>query len=116
LRPSNAICEPQGERQEVSIGGYGKNTILTTLRVHRTGDQVSFDIATEPASWDGNTVAKRRPRLRDASLVIAAQRSVAVIDDELDGSKQWASKDGSRLRTPDPDVYVEQGCASSEAP
>jgi hypothetical protein len=47
----------EGESQKVSIGDYGNNTILTTLRVNRTGDQVSFDITNERVSWDLKTVA-----------------------------------------------------------
>jgi hypothetical protein len=47
----------ESETQEVSIGGYGMNTLLTTLRVRRTGDHVFYDIATEKVSWDRKTAA-----------------------------------------------------------
>jgi hypothetical protein len=35
-----------GERQEISIGGFGKNTLLTTLTLKRASDKVSFDVGT----------------------------------------------------------------------
>jgi hypothetical protein len=35
-----------GGSQEISIGGFGKNTLLTTLTVKRASDKVSFDVGT----------------------------------------------------------------------
>jgi hypothetical protein len=39
-----------GESQEISIGGFGKNTRLTTLTVSRASDQVSFNVDTRNVS------------------------------------------------------------------
>ncbi len=39
-----------GESQEISIGGFGKNTLLTTLTVSRTSDEVSFNVGTRNVS------------------------------------------------------------------
>ena len=33
-----------GESQEISIGGFGKNTLLATLKVSRASDQVFFNV------------------------------------------------------------------------
>lgn len=40
-----------GESQEISIGGYGDDAILTTLTVSRTSDQVSFEVNSRKVSW-----------------------------------------------------------------
>jgi hypothetical protein len=39
-----------GESQEISIGGFGKNTLLTTLKVSRAADQVFFNVGTRNVS------------------------------------------------------------------
>ena len=39
-----------GESQEISIGGFGKNTLLTTLKVSRAADQVFFNVCTRNVS------------------------------------------------------------------
>jgi len=39
-----------GESREISIGGFGKNTLLTTLTVSRASDQVSFNVDTRNVS------------------------------------------------------------------
>ena len=39
-----------GESREISIGGFGKNTLLTTLTVSRASDQVSFKVDTRNVS------------------------------------------------------------------
>ena len=39
-----------GESQEISIGGFGKNTLLTTLTVSRASDQVFFNVDTRNLS------------------------------------------------------------------
>jgi hypothetical protein len=39
-----------GESQQISIGGFGKNTLLTTLTVSRASDQVSFKVDTRNVS------------------------------------------------------------------
>ena len=39
-----------GESQEISIGGFGKNTLLTTLKVSRASDQVFFNVDTRKVS------------------------------------------------------------------
>jgi hypothetical protein len=39
-----------GESQEISVGGFGKNTLLTTLTVSRTSDEVSFNVGTRNVS------------------------------------------------------------------
>jgi hypothetical protein len=36
-----------GESAEYSVGGYGDNTILVKLKLHRVGDIVKADITTE---------------------------------------------------------------------
>jgi hypothetical protein len=46
-----------GESQDISVGGYGENAILTTLTVRRTGDLVSFAVASKPVSWQRNVAA-----------------------------------------------------------
>ena len=33
-----------GESQEISIGGFGKNTLLATLKVSRASDQIFFNV------------------------------------------------------------------------
>ena len=40
-----------GQSQEISIGGYGENKMLTTLTVTRITDRVSFDVDTKNVSW-----------------------------------------------------------------
>jgi len=40
-----------GESHVVSIGGYGNNTTLTTMRVSRAGKDVSVDVDTDQVSW-----------------------------------------------------------------
>jgi len=51
-RPMRFVCGlADGESQEISIGGYGDNAILTTLTVSRRSDQVSFDVNTRKVSW-----------------------------------------------------------------
>ena len=39
-----------GESQEISIGGFGKNTLLATLKVSRASDQVFFNVDTRNVS------------------------------------------------------------------
>jgi hypothetical protein len=39
-----------GESQEISIGGFGKNTLMTTLKVSRAADQVFFNVGTRNVS------------------------------------------------------------------
>jgi len=39
-----------GESQEISIGGFGKNTLLTTLKVSRAADQVFFNVGARNVS------------------------------------------------------------------
>jgi hypothetical protein len=40
-----------GESQEISIGGYGDDAILTTLTVSRTSAQVTFEVSSRKVSW-----------------------------------------------------------------
>jgi hypothetical protein len=35
-----------GESKQISIGGFGKHTLLATLTVNRASDQVSFNVGT----------------------------------------------------------------------
>ena len=41
----------EGESQRISIGGFGNDTLLTTLTVERTSNQVSFNVGTRNVSW-----------------------------------------------------------------
>src|SRR5262249_43747914 len=47
-----------GESQDISVGGYGDNAVLTTLTVRRTGDQVSFEVTSKPVSWQQNVAGR----------------------------------------------------------
>ena len=50
-RPMRFVSElADGESREISIGGFGKNTLLTTLTVSRASDQVSFNVDTRNVS------------------------------------------------------------------
>jgi len=40
----------EGESQGISIGGFGNDTLLTTLTVKRTRNQVSFNVGTRNVS------------------------------------------------------------------
>ncbi len=52
-RPMRVVSRlADGQSQAISIGGYGENTLLTTLTVSRIADQVSFDVDTRNVSWD----------------------------------------------------------------
>jgi hypothetical protein len=51
-RPMRVVSHlADGQSQEISIGGYGENTMLTTLTVIRITDRVSFDVETKNVSW-----------------------------------------------------------------
>jgi hypothetical protein len=52
-RPTRVVSRlADGQSQTISIGGYGENTLLTTLTVTRIADQVSFDVDTRSVSWN----------------------------------------------------------------
>jgi hypothetical protein len=52
-RPMRVVSHlAEGQSQEISLGGYGENTTLTTLTVTRINDWVSFDVGTRNISWD----------------------------------------------------------------
>jgi hypothetical protein len=52
-RPTRVVSRlADGQSQEISIGGYGEQTTLTTLTVTRIADQVSFDVGTRTVSWE----------------------------------------------------------------
>ena len=52
-RPMRVVSRlADGQSQTISIGGYGENTLLTTLTVTRTADQVSFDVDPRNVSWN----------------------------------------------------------------
>jgi len=40
-----------GQSQEISIGGFGENTLLTILKVSRASDQVSFEVNGRNVYW-----------------------------------------------------------------
>jgi hypothetical protein len=46
-----------GESQEISIGAFGSNTLLTTLTVNRASDQVTFNVDTRNVSWRQNVTS-----------------------------------------------------------
>jgi predicted Zn-dependent protease len=51
-RPMRVVSRlADGQSQEISIGGYGENTMLTTLTVTRMADRLSFDVDTRTVSW-----------------------------------------------------------------
>ena len=51
-RPMRVVSHlADGQSQEISIGGYGENKMLTTLTVTRITDRVSFDVDTKNVSW-----------------------------------------------------------------
>jgi len=41
----------EGESQGISIGGFGNDTLLTTLTVERRRNLVSFNVGTRNVSW-----------------------------------------------------------------
>jgi hypothetical protein len=50
--PMRVVSElAEGESQGISIGGFGNDTLLTTLTVERTRNQVSFNVGTRNVSW-----------------------------------------------------------------
>ena len=57
-RPMRVVSHlADGQSQEISIGGYGENKMLTTLTVTRITDRVSFDVDTSQPTIVSATVA-----------------------------------------------------------
>jgi len=40
-----------GERQEISIGGFGEKATLSILTISRMGDRVSLEVHIKPVTW-----------------------------------------------------------------
>jgi hypothetical protein len=51
-RPMRVVSRlADGESQTISIGGYGENTLVTTLTVTRIADRVAFGVDSRNVPW-----------------------------------------------------------------